>query len=113
MYSFVAILCFRYSNGSRVTKFDVVELDVFVLLERIDPDVALSGITVIFFGIFGVLVYELSVMSNGGSGLAENVSGNDFMDAFLSLEVWEGVFDFCEDFEDFPCFVLDRVFGGP
>ena len=114
MSSFVAIFCCKCSNCARVTKFDVLEVDVLLLLEQMDLwDLVLSGITVMLCGMFGVLVEELSVLSNGGSGLVANLSGNDFMCAFFSLEIWEGVFDFCEDLEDFPCLDLDWVFGGP
>ena len=111
MSSFVSIFCFKCSNCSRVKKLDVVEVEFLLLLEQMYLwDLVLSGITVMLCGMFGVLVEEVS---NGGSGLVANVAGGDFMCAFFSLEIWEGVLDFCEDLEDFPCLDLDRIFGGP
>ena len=49
------------------------------------------------------------------SGGSLNVDTSDFRCAFLvgfPLDFCEGVFDFCEAFEDFPV-VRDLVFGGP
>ena len=91
-----------------------MEVNVFVLLEKMDLwDLVLYGITVMLCGMFGVLVEELSVFSNGGSGLVVNVSGKYFMCTFFYLEIWEVVFDFCEDSAYFPCLDLDWFFGGP
>ena len=113
MSSFVAIFCFKCSNCSRVTKLDVVELDVPVLLEQMDLcDLDLSGITEMLVGMLGVL---MEVESSSGSGLGANVAGGVFLGAFISLEVLEAGLDLPDDLGDFPFIDLDDLdlfYGG-